>query len=510
MSWIQPNHLLLAILIVLVPRASFAQNDLIESVDDLGSIRTLEADRVSTATFSGHHLSPGNRGDSEHWGIQSGNLGIHSTASEPGPSNPADTQDQRLTEIEQRLREIDAAKRKLPSITINGVFQADAVWFDQSANSHEQFGLIEDGAAFRRARLSAKGSVAESTDYFMQMDFGFFGRPTFTDVWVDQKKIPYLGTVRVGQWKQPFSLEVVSSFRYMTFMERSSLFQALTPFRHIGAGFYNHTEDLNATWAMSYFRSGQDQFGNSLSTNGGHGMAARLTRLLWFKGNAGQQYLHIGGAYFLNSPPKDKVRFRSVPEIFVGEFSPAATSGTSGQAVPSALNGTPFFVDTGSIDGVHSISTFGLEALWVNGPWSIQSEAMGAQVEQATLSDAFLGGAYAQVGYFLTGEHRPFDRKSGAIDRVIPHANFKPGSGGTGAWEVAARWSYLDLNSRNVAGGLMQNLTTGINWFINPYTRWEFNYIHSWVESHDFTPFEISSKINSATNSFGTRVQLDF
>jgi phosphate-selective porin OprO/OprP len=119
-------------------------------------------------------------------------------------------------------------------------------------------------------------------DYFMQMDFGFFGRPTFTDLWVDFKDATPFGTVRVGQWKQPFSLEAVSSFRYTTFMERSSLFQAFVPFRHLGVGIYDHSQDETMTWALSYLRTGQDQFGGSLSTDGGNGLAGRVTQLGWY------------------------------------------------------------------------------------------------------------------------------------------------------------------------------------------------------------------------------------
>src|SRR2546430_8980010 len=78
---------------------------------------------------------------------------------------------------------------------------------------------------FRRARLAARAALGNNINAFMQFDFAFPGRPTFTDLWVEWTDLPVLGTVRVGQWKQPFSLEVVSSFRYTTFMERSSLFQ---------------------------------------------------------------------------------------------------------------------------------------------------------------------------------------------------------------------------------------------------------------------------------------------
>jgi hypothetical protein len=46
--------------------------------------------------------------------------------------------------------------------------------------SKERYGEIKDGVDFRRARLAASGALTDVTNYFFQMDFGFFGRPTFT------------------------------------------------------------------------------------------------------------------------------------------------------------------------------------------------------------------------------------------------------------------------------------------------------------------------------------------
>ena len=264
---------------------------------------------------------------------------------------------------------------------------------------------------------------------------------------------PWLGTFRVGQWKQPFSLEVVSSFRYTTFMERSSMFQAFTPFRHIAAGFYNHSQDLNATWAASLLRTGQDQFGGSISTVGGNGFSGRMTHLMWYDEAEGRDYLHVGGAYYLNSPPNHTIAFRSIPEIFVGQNrADASTNGTAGFGVPLQFDGTPFFVNTGNLTGVEHVHTFGLEALWVRGPLSVQAEGMTALVDRSVAPTAALEGAYVQVGWFLTGEHRPYDRIAGAIDRVKPFEDFfwvRTDCGlerGLGAWEVALRFSHINLN----------------------------------------------------------------
>ena len=400
-----------------------------------------------------------------------------------------------------------APEKKFPTVQVNGVFQADTGFFHQDANSVATYGHIQDGAAFRRARLSAKGSVTETMNYFMQMDFAFFGRPTFTDVWLESVDFPVLGNVRIGQWKQPFSLEVVSSFRYTTFMERSVLFQPFTPFRHLGIGFYNHSDDLKNTWAASFFRSGQDQFGGSISTDGGWGTAERVTWLpYWDDATEGESYLHLGAGHYFNSPPKDAVNFRTIPEFYVGENA-SGVVGTSGQAAPGGFDGTPYFLKTGTLS-VSQFNVFGSELLLVRGPWSVQAEGMLNYVQPTSGNSAVLPGAYVQVGWFLTGEHRPYDRVAGAIDRVIPHENFfrvntvdGPATG-MGAWEVAARWSRIDLSDQGIHGGQMTDWTLGLNWYMNPYSKLVFNYIRSQPD--------VPGHGRSDTDIFAMRAQLDF
>ena len=409
--------------------------------------------------------------------------------------------EQRLAELEEMVRELreKSAKKTLPSVTINGVFQADVGWIQQDLASRQKYGDIQDGADFRRARLSAKGSITETSNYFFQMDFGFFGRPTFTDVWVEQTQVPLLGNVRIGQWKQPFGLEVVSSFRYTTFMERSLLFQPFTPFRHMGVGFYDHTEELYATWAASVFRSGQDQFGGTLTDDGGWGTAERATMLPMWEED-GKRYLHLAAGHFFHAPPDETYDFRTIPEFYIGANGPGAV-GTSGQAVPGGANGTPFFLATGNLN-LSSYNVVGSELLWVDGPISLQSEAMVTMCDFQGQSCA-LPGVYAQAGWFLTGEHRPYDRRLGTIDRVIPKENFGVNAaGGSGAWEVAARFSWLNLNDNGIQGGQLTDWTAGVNWYWNPNTKLVFNYVHARAS--------VPGSDQSQTDMFGLRAQVDF
>jgi phosphate-selective porin OprO/OprP len=417
----------------------------------------------------------------------------------------------RLKALEKQIAAPPKPPTTFPNVKINGVFQVDGGVYHQDTASVATFGHLQNGVDFRRARLAASGNVSEQISYFMQFDFGAPGRPTFTDVWMQANEVPVFGNIRVGQWKQPFSLEVVSSFRYTTFMERSVVFQPFTPFRHIGIGFFNWSDDLNTTWAASAIRTGQDQFGGSVSTDGGNGLVARGTHLLhWDEASDGRSYVHAGAGYFFNAPPNDLTRFRTIPEFFVGEQTQVFNAPNL-QPVPGnyGLFSTPFFVDTGVL-AVENVQTFGAEFLWVQGPMSLQSEAVVAVVDRpGALSTVTLPGGYLQVGYFLTGEHRPYDRKAGAIDRIKPFEDFfwvqtceGHGDYGMGAWEVAGRISYIDLNDDAVRGGQMTDVTAGVNWYLNPYTKIVGNYIHSFVDNPTVG--------NSGTDIFAMRAQIDF
>lgn len=449
-------------------------------------------------------------------------------------SNNAETasvQDQRLISLERAFHDFvqKSREKKYPTASISGAFQADAGWFSQGEASRADYGPLSDGVDFRRFRLAAKGSIRDDINYFAQIDIGAFARPAVTDLYVERTDIPVIGNFRVGQWKQPFSLEVVSSYRYTTFMERSVLFQSFTAFRHLGVGIYDHSDDLNSTYAASIFAAGQDQFGGSISLSGGYATAERVTHLLQYENN-GRDYLHVGLGHYFSAPNNHVVNFRTLPEAFVG-VNPA-DFGTSGQGISGAHNGTPFFIATGNLS-VDYFNVIGTELLWVRNRLSLQSETMVNFVNTRTHAGstsyvptqegtAVLPGTYVQLGWFLTDDYRPYDRKAGAIDRVIPRRSLTLGRDacepGWGALEVAARFSYLNLTDKTggtlINGGWITDYTLGLNWYTTPYTKVVFNYIHSVADpgtlSGSNNPGTILDSVRSDTNIFMTRMQVDF
>ncbi len=153
----------------------------------------------------------------------------------------------------------------------------------------------------------------------------------------------------------------------------------------------------------------------------------------------------------------------------------------------------PFFVDTGQIPA-SDFQEYGAEWAWVNGPLSFQAEFACANVIADAGGTQFYHSGYAYVSYFLTGEHRPYERKRGRVDRVIPFTNFFCVRSkdcdvchGLGAWEIAARWAYIDLDqSPNIGAGRMNCYTVGLNWYLTPYFRTMANITFADLDNNTF------------------------
>jgi phosphate-selective porin OprO/OprP len=110
-------------------------------------------------------------------------------------------------------------------------------------------------------------------------------------------------------------------------------------------------------------------------------------------------------------------------------------------------------------------------------------------------SNSFWGG-YLEGGWTLTGEHRNYIPATGAYSGIIPDHPFSLSAGTWGAFELAARLSYIDLNdnfsptagngvsttSNRVEGGRQTIYGLGLNWYVNRNIRLMFDYMHAVVK----------------------------
>ena len=187
------------------------------------------------------------------------------------------------------------------------------------------------------------------------------------------------------------------------------------------------------------------------------------------------------------------MRYRSQPEFFIAETGGAAFVPAG---VPSQI---PPFVDTDVIP-TKTANLFAAELACTSGPLHAQAEVIYASIDRLAASRVAFSGVTAQVAYVLTGEHRPYNRKAGVLGRIVPRHDF--GRQGHGAWEVAGRWSTLDLDDSDVRGGTLDTTTLGLNWYLNQHAKFQFNYIHAFLNS------PMNGK--SDADLFAVRAQVDF
>lgn len=383
--------------------------------------------------------------------------------------------EKRLAKLEEQFKkQSDAEKKKKeadsqkPTIKFTGQVQTDYVWFNQSEANRQTIGDAQDGAYFRRARIGATGDIWETVEYRIEWDFALRGRPTFLDNWILFKQVPYAKNIKVGRFFEPWSLERFTANRFMTFNERS-LLDTFAPARTNGIMAYDAPFEERMTWAAGLFRSTSDQFGGNVGSYSGWAGTARVTGLPYVDETCGPMhtFLHLGAAYSLRFNGNRTVVFATTPEVRTQiDVGPA----------------NPIFVNTLPINSRY-YQLIGSEAAWVSGPLSIQGEYAYVPVQQIDGPNLGFQSAYGYVSYFLTGESRPYRKNNGTFDRLIPNTNaLKPTTAtgkpsGIGAWELAARYSFIDTNNHNVNGGELQNVTLGINWYLNPYTRIGLNYV---------------------------------
>ncbi|GAB4127183.1 MAG: hypothetical protein Kow0040_00510 [Thermogutta sp.] len=427
-------------------------------------------------------------------------VGGNYAAAEPQTAN-ADELAQRVADLEKALGEMKAkeadAKKKAAekySVTVDGRVFLDSVFFGQSAGSVAAFGDAQDTVQFRTARLGAQGSGFDVFDYKIEVDFA--GRDSnndqstsFKDVYLGINDLPFLGRVQIGHFKEPFSIEELTSSRHITFMERS-LLNVFAPQRNVGVAAYRVSENERFTFAFGGFRTIGDKPPYVADDDGGYAFTMRGTYLPWYdEATNGRGLLHLGLGYSYRDVDDPNQRIRARAETNVG----------------------PYILDTGVITGVEDFQLLDPEIAFVYGPFSVQAEYIAAFYNRAG-NDADFHAAYVQMSYFLTGEHRPYDRKKGAFSRVKPFENFfrvRTCDGniemGKGAWELAYRYSWLDLDDADagVFGGNSSDHTVGVNWYLNPYTRLMFNYVYAQVSPANNNP-------DSDLSVFQMRAQFDF
>jgi len=218
---------------------------------------------------------------------------------------------------------------------------------------------------------------------------------------------------------------------------------------------------------------------------------------------SGKDYsLHIGGdAEWLHQPPHN---------LIAGTQTLTLSDRPEVRIDPTTL------VSTGAIAGVSGAQVYSAEVAGTYGPLFFQGEYFWYNVDRSAfvpLPSLKFQGGYAEAAYILTGESRPYNPGSASYGGIAPANPFSLSGGGWGAWEIAGRYSTIDLNDRiatasGVAGGRQTIYTLALNWYLNRNVRLMFDYLHGDV-AKQLSPTNFAD-IGSKFNAFAMRTQVAF
>ncbi|MGB4740370.1 MAG: porin [Fuerstiella sp.] len=418
----------------------------------------------------------------------------------------------------EKKKKEDAAKK--PTFKIGGRIHADywdfindngGVGFLENpvAGDGSDSSVANDGSdpddrfAFRRIRLEMGGDIKETMLWRTQIDFNKPDSAEMKDVYIGFRNLPNNQELLIGNQKRPLGLDHLNSSRYNVFTERPFVVEAFNEdARRPGICMYGHTDDLSLNWRYGgYYLENIADSGGTLGDQRQMSANFRLAGSPWYdECSDGRGYFHWGVAgMFAKADGNDngtdiqrnEARFRTRPEA----------------------RSSSRWLNTGRIAGADWYETLAVEGIFNVGPWQFCGEYMHNFMQRDGFADTQFGGGYIYVNYMLTGEHIPYERKSGTIGRLQPFNDFFllegcecGGCRGWGAWGVAARYSYLDISDKDVLGGVGESATLALNWYWNAYAKVQFNLIYGDIDSRD----PVTGTTGGSYLIAGTRFAVEF
>lgn len=409
-------------------------------------------------------------------------------------------------------REKPKAKPGHPTLHIHGRIHLDGWSFTHSSDGIGYFenpmtGVDpEDRLFFRRLRLKFDGDIFEDMLYRFQIDFNTPQTGELKDAYIGFKNLPFFQRILIGNQKRPIGLDHLNSSRFNIFMERPLVVEAFNEdARRLGIAAYGVSEDEVFNWRYGAFAmENLVKDGKIVGDSRQWSLNGRLASSPWYE-DGGRNYFHWAVAAMFAHPD--------------GDVDPNDTNANEGRfRTRGEDRSSNRWLDTGRIAGADWYETLGLESILNVGPLQVVGEYQFNWMQRdnttpGTGPNLFFNGAYIFAAYMLTGEHMPYNRKSGTIGRIKPFRNFSPlhhnfddDASGWGAWQVAVRYSYLDLTSRDIRGGVENDVSAAVVWYFNDHASMQFNAVYGDIEDRA----AVSGFTGGTFTALGTRLRIDF
>jgi len=374
-----------------------------------------------------------------------------------------------------------------------GTFQIDYAAYHSRAGGYD----YSNGTDIRRGRFGFDGTAWKVWKYRIEAEL-VKNSVNLLDAYIQYTGFKNI-VLTVGQHKAPYGLEANSTDALNTFLERgmfTNAFGAVGAERRVGASVAYVANNFTAT--VGLFGAGEGVQRTATTPDEAYSVNGRVTyEPILDTGRV----VHVGASAFHVSQLANK-------SVTLGDRP--GTRVDNGLIESVALG--PVTSGTAQTRGVKDATYIGTEGAVVFGPFSAQGEYGHLNVDRyGAVASGNFDGFYAFGTLFLTGESRSF--KGGVVDRVKPFNDFNPAAGHWGAFELGVRYDRMDLTDHAISplSHLATSWTGGLNWYLNPNTRFIVNYIRFKGTNSPLVVAPVS--INGTTakgDAYATRLQFDF
>ena len=360
---------------------------------------------------------------------------------------------------------------------------------------------LTSGVNARRARLGFLGKFYGDWDYALIYDFGGSADSLVNSgantSGIENAYITYTGfrplVIDAGYQNVPWTLDEATSSTDLLFLERAS--PAAVAF-NIAAGDFRSAVDIRyvkdryfaGLWATGPVSGQPHNVGEQFGALGRFSVQA-------LQSPQGSLHLGVDVESLLKAPNVNGARTLTLsdrPELRID---------------PTVV------LNTGSLINVRNSEVYGAELAVAYQNLFLQSEYYHYIVERDALPTLNFDGGYAEASWVLTGERHTYVPATGAYSGILPDHPMSLTGGGWGAFEVAARYSVVDLNDRftpgvaatttqGVAGGKQTIYTLGFNWYADSYVRFSLNYLHGIIDKK-------SASVTTGPLGIGTGLKFD-
>jgi phosphate-selective porin OprO/OprP len=325
----------------------------------------------------------------------------------------------------------------------------------------------------RRAYIGFDGTIPGGFGYRVETDIAA-GTLDLTDLYLTYKATPEI-TLTVGQHKPFDSMEDMTSDLFTSFMERAAYNSAFGFERRVG---------LSAAYSGKTLVVQGGVFTDNVKDLNDINNAFSLDGRVVFMPKIGDGQLHIGGSVHyreLNDTPH-AVLYQARPFVHTTDVR---------------------LVNTGNMLGATGETGYAAELAYIRGRLHATVESRWQKVKLTGRADPTFNGGYAEVGLLLTDDVTAY--KGGVYDRIRPKNPL--GKGGLGAFQVNARYDWLDLRDAGIVGGKQQIAGVSVLWIPSDYVRFIFNYGHIWLND---AALPSGSDRDFTADALGVRAQVDF